>query len=140
MILRCAYEELTAMTTTAQQALAASPWLGAAVIAPPEALVHLENLVPRLTGDLSLETLAEQQALEQALGFLVSFSKDRMDALIVEQYAESEDAVNAYFDYARIVAVRQRVREIGNEMAALIELMTGSPPTMETARRVTFGD
>jgi hypothetical protein len=48
--------------------------------------------------------------------------------------------VNAYFDYARIVAVRQRVREIGNEMAALIELMTGSPPTMETARRVTFGD
>lgn len=140
MILHCVYEELTALAGTAQEALAASPWASAVVVAPPEAVVRVESLLARLSADIELATLSEQQGVEQALDFLVAYAKDRMDSIVVEQYAESEDSVNAYFDYARIVSVRDRVREIGNEMAALIELMTGTPPTPESARQITFGD
>jgi hypothetical protein len=140
MILHCAFEELRAVASTAEEALAASPWNTAAVLAPPEALVHLENLLPRLTGDVVVETLADQQAIEQALDFLTTYAEDRMNMLALELYVGAEDAVNAYFDYARILTVRERTRAIGNEMAALIELITGSPPDGDTARRITFGD
>lgn len=139
MILRCSYEELTALTATAQRVLDAKIGTGG-VVAPPEIVAEIEMLLPRLDGDMGLETLAEEWWLERILDYLLSDAKDRMDDLVVEQYVGAEDAVNAYFDYANILAVYGKVREIGREMAMLIELMTGHPPTAETARSVAFPD
>ncbi|HKJ93076.1 MAG TPA: hypothetical protein VJ957_07900 [Longimicrobiales bacterium] len=139
MFLRCSYEELTALTTTARRVLGAAAG-GGGVVAPPEIVAEIEALLPRLDGDVDLTTLAEEWWLERILDYLLTDGKERMDGLILDQYVGAEDAVNAYFDYANVLTVQGKVHEIGREMAVLIELMTGHPPTSETARSVTFPD
>jgi hypothetical protein len=139
MILRCSYEELTALAATARRVIEARGGAGG-VVAPPEIVAEIEVLLPRLDGDVDLTTLAEEWWLEQILDYLLSDAKEHMDGLILEQYVGAEDAVNAYFDYANILAVLGKVQEMGREMAVLIELMTGQPPTAETARSVAFPD
>ena len=46
----------------------------------------------------------------------------------------------AYFDFAHAFTVQHRVSEMATEMSALIELMTGAPPTAQTARDIHFPD
>jgi len=60
--------------------------------------------------------------------------------LIVEAHPADEYAVQAYFDYAHALSVQDRVVRIGQEMAAIIELTTGHPPTSETIRSFTIPD
>lgn len=139
MILRCSYEELTALTATANRVLESRGGAGG-VVAPPEIVAEIEALLPRLDGDVDLTTLAEEWWLERVLDFLLTDAKDRMDELVLDQYVGSDDAVNAYFDYANILTVYAKVQEMGREMSVLIELMTGHPPTPETARSVAFPD
>lgn len=139
MILRCSFEELSALRGGAQSALRASSG-GAGVAAPPEALVHVEALLPRLDGDLSLGTLADQRRVESAVLLVLTHLHERMDRLILEQYVGAEDAVNAYFDYANVLTFHERVRDIGHEMTAIVELVTGESPTEQTAREISFPD
>jgi hypothetical protein len=137
MILHTTYEELTALSAIASRVVSAAEG-NARVAAPPEALADVAQLQSRLHGDLSISTLEEQRSVERAVDYLLEELRDRMNDFILMQHVGSEDSINAYFDYAHVYALRERVRGIGREMVAMIELMTGAPPTPETARTVTF--
>ena len=140
MILHCTYEELAALSAGAERVLAEANSGGAVVVAPPEVVADVESLLPRLQGDLSITTLAELQSVARATTFVVAELKQRMDALIIEAHPADEYAVQAYFDYAHALSVQDRVEHVGQEMAAIIELMTGYPPTSETTRSFTIPD
>jgi hypothetical protein len=137
MILRIAFEEGTALNSATTRLLSSPD--GGGVAAPPEVLAELEAHLP-LQGDISIMTLAQQQRLARALDYVLDHLKRRMDALIVELYVGADDTVNAYFDYANVLALRSRLDPMGREMVALIELMTGAPPSAKTAEQVTFLD
>ena len=139
MILHCTYEELTALSATASRVVSTADD-SARVVAPPEALADVMSLQPRLRGDLSITTLEDQRVVERAVDYLLDELHGRMNDFILMQHVGSEDSVNAYFDYAHVYELLHRVRAVGREMTAMIELMTGAPPTEETARAVTFPD
>lgn len=138
MILRCSFEELGALTSGIEGVLRLGA--GGGVAAPSEVLADVEALLPRLVGDLTVSTYAEQQALEQAVLFVLEHLKDDMDERILDEYPAAESAVLAYFDYARTLSVYDRLVAMGAEMSALIELMTGEAPTEASARSITFPD
>jgi hypothetical protein len=138
VILHCSFEELAAATTGAQRVLEEEGGGGAGVLAPPEVIADLEALLPRLDGDIEVTTLADQRSILRALDAILVRSRTVMDHTILEQYVGAEDAVVAYFDYAHVLVLRDRAAQLGHEMSALIELLTGSPPTPETTRHVIF--
>lgn len=137
MILRVSYEEATAVNSAAERVLSSAG--GVAVLAPPEVVEDLELLLP-FPGDVSVTTLACQERLLAAVEYVLEHLKRRMDAFITEQYVGSDDSVNAYFDYAYVLTIRDRLRNIGREMRAMIEVMTGGPPTPEAAEAIEFPD
>ena len=125
MILHCTFEELSALSAGAERVLAEAGSGTTVVVAPPEVIADVEALLPRLSGDLSLATLAEQQSIARAVTYVVAELKQRMDASIIEEHAASEYAVGAYFDYAHALTVQDRVVRLGAEMSAIIEVMSG---------------
>lgn len=140
MILTFNYEELRALAAGADLLL--SRWdrsPDGAVAAPAEALAQVELLVPRLNGPLSIETLREQRSLREAVDLICRRLRDRMEAAVIELHPAHEEAVALYFDYAHSVSVLARLDEIGAEMNAMIELMTGRPVDRE-AEEITFSD
>ena len=140
MILYCNFEELAALTAGGHRLVAAAGAGDQPVIAPPQALVDLENMLPRLTGDVEIDTLHDQRGLERAATFLLADLAARMDQAILDQHPAAEDAVLAYFDYAHVRSVHNRLVRIGEEMAAIIELATGAPADDTTARGFSFSD
>ncbi|HET9982784.1 MAG TPA: hypothetical protein VFQ38_04340 [Longimicrobiales bacterium] len=138
MLVRCSFEELAALTAGAERTVQTATLGGAGVVAPPQELVDVEALLPRLSGDLDVRTLAEQRSLRRAVDLILETLRARMDETILEQYVGAEDAVVAYFDYAHVLTIRERIRRVGKEMEALIELITGAPASDDSARQVTF--
>jgi hypothetical protein len=138
MILHCTFEELSVMCAAAERVLAATGAGG--VAAPPQVITDIEALTPRLSGDIGVESFAELQSIERAAGYLLTDARKRTDALILEQYPAAEAAVLSYFEYAHILTFLDRAERMGAQMRALIELMTGAPPTEESARQVSFPD
>lgn len=138
MIVSLSYEEISSLRDGAELALEPAP-AGGAVAAPPEELALVETL-RAASGDLSLMTLTEQRGAERALELILAAAHERMDVLVLSQHVGSEDAVNAYFDYAHLLTVLERVRVAGRRMSAIIELVTGHPPTAESIVDVTFPD
>ena len=67
MILHCTFEELSAISAGAERVLAEAGSGASVVVAPPEIVADVEALLPRLIGDLSLSTLAEQQSIARAI-------------------------------------------------------------------------
>ncbi|MBW3554937.1 MAG: hypothetical protein KY466_15630, partial [Gemmatimonadetes bacterium] len=109
------------------------------VMAPPEVLAELASRLP-LEGDVSVGTLAEQRRLEGAVTYVLDHLRRRMDAIVLDQYVGSDDAVNAYFDYAYVLSIRTRLAEAGREMAAMLEVMMGGVVTPDGAEEITFPD
>jgi hypothetical protein len=143
MILYCTYEELAALSSGAERVLAEAGSGVSIVTAPPEVVADVEALLPRLTADLSISTLAEQQSVARAVTFIVAELKQRqqrLDAQILNAHPADEYAVGAYFDYAHALSVQDRVSRVGSEIAAMIELLTGAPPTPEMIRSFTVPD
>lgn len=140
MILRCNYEELGALRTGATSLLGGSPGESAPVAAPPEAFEEVMALLPRLEGDLTVETLAEQRQILRAVSAIVSQLREEMDASVLATHPAGEVAVASYFLYAHALGVLSRIAEIGQEMEALIEVVTGAPPTPETVSTFRFPD
>jgi hypothetical protein len=138
MILHCTFEELSVMSAAAERVLVAHGPGG--VAAPPQVITDIESLAPRLAGDIGVESLAQLQSIQRAAGFLLSDARERTDALILEQYPAAEAAVLSYFEYAHILTFLDRAERMAAQMRALIELMTGAPPTEESARQVSFPD
>ena len=54
--------------------------------------------------------------------------------------APTPAAVAAYFDFAHSLSVLGRIQELGAEMEAMIELVTGAPATPEIAMDFQFPD
>lgn len=140
MILHFNYEELTALRAGAQSFLDREGEAEGVVLAPPEERARVEALLPRLHGDISLSTLEELRAVATAVEAVVASLRVEMESLVVTMHAADEGAVAAYFDYAHGFTVAHRLQEMASEMEALIELVTGSPPTVETARAFHFPD
>jgi hypothetical protein len=140
MILHCTYEELSALSAGGQRVLAEAGSGVSVVTAPPEIVAEVEALLPRLVGDLSLLTLADQQSVARATTFIVAELKQQLDTQILQTHPADEYAVGAYFEYAHALSVQDRVLRMGNEMSALIELLTGSPPTADMIRNFTIPD
>lgn len=139
MILRCTFEELSAVRAAAGSVLAAAGTVG--VAAPPEVSADIEALIARLEGDLGVTTLHELRGITRALEFLVADARSRTDASIVEHNNPgAEPAVISYFEYGHLLTLFDRAVRLGVEMAALIELMTGQPVTDESARNFSFPD
>lgn len=140
MILYCTYEELSALSAGGERVLAEAGSGISVVTAPPEVVADVEALLPRLSGDLSVATLAEQQKIARAVTFIVAELKQRMDSMILDTHAADEYAVGAYFEYAHALSVQDRVIRMGDEIAAMIEVLTGAPPTPDLIRDFTIPD
>jgi len=140
VILHFNYEELTALRAGAQVFLDREAPGRGGVLAPPEDGARVEALLPRLDGDLSLSSLEELRSVEAAVVAIVECLRVEMESMVVTTHAADEDAVAAYFDFAHGFTVAHRIGEMVAEMEALIELVTGSSPTRETARSFYFPD
>lgn len=140
MILRCNFEELRALKEGARMVLEGEGGRGASVAAPPEGRTEVERLLPRLDGDLTIETLAEQRAVASALETIVGALRAEMEETVVAHHPAEDAAVEAYFAFSHALTVFSRVREMGQEMEALIEVVTGDEPGEEIARTFVFPD
>jgi hypothetical protein len=138
LILYCTFEELAASSAGGHRLLDQASAGDHPVIAPPEAHVDLDFMLPQLTGDIDVPTLHDQRRLRRALAYLVADLYLRMDALIIDQHPAAEDTVLAYFDYAHVRGMLDRVERMGAEMEAIIELATGAPADDAVARSFSF--
>jgi hypothetical protein len=141
VILRFNYEEIQALRVGARAFLGrevgAAP---AAVLAPPESRARVEALLSRLEGDLSLSTLAEVRTVQMGVAAIVECLRIEMESTVLATHPADETAVSAYFDFAHGLVVASRIQEIASEMEALVELVTGEAPTLETSRTFRFPD
>jgi hypothetical protein len=139
VILSCNYEELQALATGAELLLdyGQVPSSGA-IAAPAESMAGVAQLRPRLTAPLNIETLAEQRWVRKAVATICRELHVRMDGKVLEFHPGHEEAVSLYFDYAHAYSVLSRLDEMGTEMTAIIELITGQLPTEQSAKAVHF--
>lgn len=140
MIFNVNFEELQALQFGAGAFLGETEDQGVAVAAPPEERALVEALVSLLEGDLSIDTLHEQQEIEVAVRAILAKLHAEMDVNILAMHPADENAVAAYFDYAHCRAVLGRLEDMGNHMRALIELVTGEAPGADVARTFAFPD
>ena len=138
MILRCNFEELGALKQGARVLLAEAPGRGFPVAAPPEGREDVEALLPLLSGDLAIETLADQRRVLKAVSAIFSRLREEMDLSIMGSHPGDEQSVSAYFLYGHALTVLARLSEMGQEMEALIEVVTGAPATPEVAETFVF--
>lgn len=140
MILRCTFEELGALKQGANVLLSEGPGDRSLVAAPPEGWEQVQALLPRLSGDLAMETLADQRRVLEGVAAIVARLKDEMDLSVLASHPADESAVSSYFVYAHALAVLDRVVQLGDEMEALIEVVTGAPATPHVAATFRFPD
>lgn len=140
MILHCNYEELKALREGARAFLEDGAADSRLVAAPPEDRAQVEALVPLLAGGLSILTLQEQRRIQDAVDTVVAYLRADMELLVTTSHPASEGAVAAYFDFAHALSVQHRIVQLGGEMTALVEVVTGSPVTAEVAASFVFPD
>ncbi len=140
MIVHCNFEELTALKAGARQVLDGYVPEQGIIAAPPEEREQVAALMPRLGGDFSVTTLAEQRSLLHAVAIIVGILRIEMESVVTANHPAHEVAVSAYFDFAHAFSVQARLYEVGLEMEALVELVTGGPVTEELARDFVFPD
>lgn len=142
MILHCNYEEITALTAGGHSLLEGEGEgeSSAYVMAPPESRARVQDLLPRLNGDLSVATLDEVRGVSAGVDAIVDHLRAEMEALVVATHAADEEAVAAYFDFAHALAVSHRIHALAAEMEAMVELVTGAAPDAETLRSFQFPD
>lgn len=138
MVLYLSFEELAALGSCAERVLLANSVSGHGIAAPPQLVADVEQFSHRLTGDIAIETLEDQRTLQLVLRHLLDRSRAAMDEAVILQHAAAEGAVAGYFEYAHVLTVSHRLNAIGEEMAAIVQLMTGEDPDSEGARRFSF--
>jgi hypothetical protein len=140
VILHCNYEELRALRSGGRSLLEGGAEELSYVLAPPEDRARVEALLPRLEGDVSVTTLAELRGVALAVDAILEFLRAEMEAAVVATHAADEIAVAAYFDFAHVLTVQYRLGELGSEMEAMIELVTGARANDVTALTFRFPD
>ena len=140
MILYFSFEEIRALRAGADAFLVEEGPSGAAVLAPSEKKERVEALLAMLVGDVSISTLQELRRVQMAIHAILARLRVEMETVVVATHAADEGAVGAYFDYAHALIVSHRIDEMASEMSAMIELVTGEPPTRDSARDFRFPD
>ena len=140
MILHCNYEELRALVAGAELVTGEVGFSDGAVAAPCRAAAQVEELLPRLSADLSIATLAEQRRVQQAVAAICAGLHDRLDVELLEHNPAHETAVALYFEYAHVRTVLERLHRMGAAMEGMIELLTGVPANSSSAESITFPD
>ncbi|MEX1257820.1 MAG: hypothetical protein WEG36_09385 [Gemmatimonadota bacterium] len=140
MILSCSFEEVSALSHGARSVLHERPVAPSAVAAPSATRGAVESLLAGLDGGFSIRTLVEQRELEQGLRAIVERLREELDTCVLATHAANEEAVSAYFDFAHALSVLGRVMDLGEEMSALVELMTGGPANERSVREFVFPD
>jgi hypothetical protein len=142
VILHVNYEEMQALRAGARVFLAHAEGVGhrGGVLAPTESRARVEALARRLQGDLSLGTLEELRKVQTGIAAIVESLRVEMESAVLATHPADELAVAAYFDFAHGLAVASRLREMAEEMEALIELVTGEAPSLDSARTFRFPD
>jgi len=141
MILHFNYEQLQALRSGASAFLGIDAGVeGTGVAAPPLARSRVESLLTRLDGDVSVETLSDQRELESATRAVVEFLENEMKALVGQLGPTNDGALDAYTEFAQAYAVLLRVRDMGSQMEALINVVVGAPITPELERGFEFPD
>ncbi|HKP74531.1 MAG TPA: hypothetical protein VJT67_03265 [Longimicrobiaceae bacterium] len=125
MILHCNFEELRALAA-ASEAIVAGGYADAPVAPQPDGVVMVEELLPRLTGDVSIETLPDQRRVQRAVRFIVGDLHRRLDERLIETHPADEEAVALYFDYGYTRTVLHRLDQMGAEMEAIVDLIGGN--------------
>ena len=138
MTLYLSFEELAALGSCAERLLLANSVSGHGIAAPPQLVADVEQFSHRLTGDIPIASLEDQRTLQLVVRNLLDRSRAAMDEAVIVQHAAAESAVAAYFEYAHVLTVSNRLAAIGEEMAALVHLMTGEDPESESGRRFSF--
>lgn len=138
MILYLSFEELAALGSCAERVLFANAATGHGIAAPPQLVADVEQFTHRLTGDIAITSIEDQRTLQLVLRHLVDRCRAEMDEAVILQHAAAESAVASYFDYAHVLTVSHRLTAIGEEMAAIVHLMTGDDPESESGRRFSF--
>ena len=139
MILHCNFEELRALASAGETVVSAAEAASAgAVSAPAEGVAKVEMLLPRLTGDFSIDTLDDQRRVRHAVSVIVDDLHTRLDNTIIEYNPAHEEAVTLYFDYGHSRSVLHRLDVIGAEMEAMVDLITGGRPDLGGS--ITFPD
>lgn len=138
MRLYCNFEELNALSHGAESFLDGGEEGECAVAAPSASRAAVEAFVPRLEPYVAIATLLEQRGAEAALLVIVECLRVEMEGTIAVTHAADEQAVAAYFEYAHAFSVLSRVQEMGREMEAMIELVTGDAATGDVARNFVF--
>lgn len=138
MILHCNYEELQALASASELIVTDAYVRGGTVAAPPDRVVMVEQLMPRLTGDMTIETLEDQRRVQGAVSFIVDDLHRRLDDKMIEYHPAHEEAVALYFDYGHSRVVLNRLDHMGAEMAAIADLISGGNTT--AAGGITFPD
>jgi hypothetical protein len=137
VILHCNFEELRALTSASEQIAAEAVDRPGGVVAHADEVALVEMLAPRLTGDLSIETLDDQRRVQRAVAFICADLHRRLDQRLVDATPADEEAVATYFDYGHARAVLYRLEQMGAEMEAIAELISGGSAA---AGGVTFPD
>lgn len=141
MILHVNYEEMQSLRAGARAFLAIGERASdGPIIAPPERRVRVEALLAGLQGDLALDTLEELRKAQIGIGAIVEQLRVEMQSAVLATHAADESAVAAYFDFAHGLTVERRLEEMAGEMEAMIELVTGESPSLESARTFRFPD
>jgi hypothetical protein len=131
MILHCNFEELRALASAGETVVSAAEAASAgAVSAPAEGVARVEMLLPRLTGDFSIDTLDDQRRVRHAVSVIVNDLHARLDQTIIDFNPAHEDVVTLYFDYGHSRSVLHRLDVIGAEMEAMVDLITGGRPDL----------
>jgi hypothetical protein len=140
MILTCNYEEVTALSHGARAFLEADAPDSGGIAAPSQERGEVEGLLPQLTGDLSFQTLAEQRHAERGVAVVVRHLRATMTEMVAATHPAAEEAVASYFDWAHALSVLHRLQELGAEMEAMVEVVTGRPPSGELLHSFHFPD
>jgi hypothetical protein len=140
MILSCNFEEMNALSHGVRAFLGEPGITESAVAAPTATRAAVESLLIRVDGEFSVRTLADQMELEGALRAVVECLREELDSCVLATHAASEEAVSAYFDFAHALSVLGRASDMGEEMSALVGLMSGAPPNERTIREFVFPD
>lgn len=125
MILHLSFEELRAIAS-AGELIVAGETRGGGVLAPPDWSDRVEQLLPRLVGDVSIATLQDQRRIRETMGLVVGEMHRRLDLQIIETHPGHEEAVALYFDYAHARTVLHRLDLMGAEMEAIADLIAGA--------------
>lgn len=140
VILSVNYEETQALRAGAENLLSGDTGDPCAVMSPPEDLAAVEALLPQLEGDISVQSLEELRSTERAIETILECLRAQMEVTVVVTHPADESAVNAYFEFAHVLAVARRLEEMSDEMEALIELVTGESVTADTVSAFQFPD